>query len=86
MAVVTKVGSHWARVQTELAAGAQGRWKARWSVYQDEATALAADSPGSDGSKVSGCTANFDSESQAAEQGARDAERSEAVLSGTYRQ
>ena len=85
MATPKQVGAHWALVDTEKQPGTNDRWKARWAVHPDEATATLAERPGTLAALVSGSTAIFDTEGAALLTGEDDALRSEAVLSGTYR-
>lgn len=79
-------GRHWAVVQTEATPGSWPTWIARWALYPTKAAALAASGPDPNTATVSGTTAPFDSEDRARQQGQLDAERTEAVLSGTYRE
>lgn len=79
------MGRHWAVIQTETTPGSPSAWIARWAIYPTEAAALAAHGPDPHTATVSGTTAPFESAEGAEQQGRLDAGRTEAVLSGTYR-
>jgi len=85
MAEVIKVGEHWATIRTEQATGRLDRWTAAWAVYatQKEAETAAPGDPVR--CLVSGGTATFDTEADARARAELDANRTAAVLSGTYR-
>jgi hypothetical protein len=85
MAEVIKVGEHWAAIQTEQASGQRHRWTAAWAVYATRKEAETA-APGEPvRCLVSGGTATFDTEADARARAELDANRTAAVLSGTYR-
>lgn len=86
MAEAVAVGSHWALVAIVPDADGTARWVGRWALYKTFSLAMHAGEPGQGSTKISGTTASFASEAEAQAQAEEDARRTEAVVSGTYRQ
>ncbi|MGF6492813.1 hypothetical protein ABIE56_000970 [Luteibacter sp. 621] len=82
MAEPLVVGSHWAVFSVKRDPAG---WKASWAVYATREKALEAEMPEAQGALVSGATAVFTNPDDALARARHDAERTAAVLSGTYR-
>lgn len=82
MAEPIQVGIHWATVETK-AVGAG--WKGIWAVYADADAARQGQVTDDARALVSGSTAMFATLDEAHARAMLDADRSAAVISGTYR-
>lgn len=85
MAESFSVGAHWALVAIRPDAGNATRWVGYWALYQSFSLAMYAGEPEQRSSVVSGRTASHASVDDARDAAGVDVARTEAVLSGTYR-
>lgn|GEM_PF-2996261 len=85
MADAIQVGAQWALIATVPDPGNCERWVGRWALYQDHGVAMEAVEPPNGTTSVSGATRSCASEAEARQIAEQDARRTEAVISGTYR-
>jgi hypothetical protein len=85
MAEPLKVGVHWALIEVSPAAGNSNAWVGRWAVFKELSPEAYVATPPDPSALVSGATGPQRTEAEARRTAELDARRSEAVLSGTYR-